>query len=402
MTTPRRNTVLVLGAHNRQVLAIIGSLHDAGYRVLLGRGGTPSIAEKSRFTDEVWPHAPIGRGGDEQFLDGLHRLVADRDDLGYIYPTDDPEAALLARNAAALPPGVTVVSPSPTAVLSCQDKVVAIAIAAKLGIPLAPYRVVENRSELADAARAIGTPFVVKPTRPLGRVHGRKALICWEDAFVDIFFSSWPEGHQQLIVQKYVRGLRTNFTFAARDGEILCAIQQDTVRTNMADGTGLACESMTVELDPSLLDHIGRLAEDLRYTGIGLAQFMVADDGDDVSFLELNPRFGGGSALPYFVGFDFPRIGIALAEGLQIKSSDMGLEYPIGRIMSSIHLDLSGLVAAIRYREIGFLDAANWLYRALVTFIRAEADMTWSWRDPMPGLYALTLPFRRRRRTASS
>ena len=400
MAAPERKTVLVLGTHNRQVFGIIGSLHRAGYRVLLGRGGAPGLAEKSCFTAEVWPHAPIA-DGDEQFLEQLRRLAADRNDLGYIFPTDEPEAAFLAKNDAVLPQGITLVSPQSGAVLTCQDKSAETALATELGIPLAPYHVVQNPREIAEAAAAIGIPFIVRPTHPLGRIHGRKAFICWEESQFDTFFSSWPKGHRDLVVQKYIRGHRTNITFVARDGDVICALQQDTVRTNMADGTGLGCETLTVALDPDLMAHLERLTGHLGYSGVGLLQFMVAEDGSDISFLELNPRFGGGSALPYFMGIDFPRIAIAVAAGRALEPGDEGFDYPVGRMVSSIHLDLSGLVAAIRYREIGLLDAARWFGRAVATFARADADAIWSRRDPMPALYALTLPLRRRRSARS-
>lgn len=391
-----RQTVLVLGQNNCQVLSLVRSLGGAGYRVVVGRGRVSGVAERSRFTDEVWPHPAIS-AGDSQFSDALNRFVDDRDNVGFIYPSADEEIAFLARNASALPAGVTMVMPNPATVMTCLDKVAATALAVKLGIPVASYRVVANAAELIKATDEIGLPCIVRPTVPLRRLYGRKAVICPSEIYVRSLFASWPEGHESLIVQAYVAGFRTNIGFAARDGKILSAYQYDSLRTTRPDGTGANCHAITVPLQPDLLDYTEQLATQLRYTGVGLGQFMIAPKDSSISFLELNPRLGGSNGLGIDIGLDFPLLGLELAAGRSTGEPGPEDDYAIGRRISSIHADLSAMRAAYRRHEIDRRSAFRWLGTAVTTFVRANVDTTWSWRDPLPGLHGFLLPLGPRR-----
>jgi carbamoylphosphate synthase large subunit len=395
-TINKQEAVLVLGQNNRQAVSIIRSLGRAGYRVVVGRGDLPGVAERSRFVDEIWVHPSIF-SGDREFLDALNGYVVDRGDIGFIFPSDDHELAILARNASALPTGVTMVMPDPSAVLAFQDKVTATALAVELGLPVAPYRVVADVEKMTEALGEIGLPSIVKPTAALRPLYGRKAVICTTEDDARIFSDTWPKGHDSLIVQAYVMGIRANINFAARDGKIVKVFQMDTLRTTTLDGTGIGCNSIAVPLQRDLVDYTERLTSRLRYTGVGLCQFFVDPDDGSTTFLELNPRVSGSGALGFTLGFDLPLLALELASGHLIDEKGAENDYATGRQTSSIHADLATMRDTYRGGEISLREAAAWFGTAWATFFRADIDTTWSWRDPMPGLQGFGFPGRRRR-----
>jgi carbamoyl-phosphate synthase large subunit len=392
-----RQAVLILGRSNRALVSIVRSLGRAGYPVVLGRGDWPDIMERSRFTAEVWPH-PSLRTDEAAFLDALATFIREREDIAFIFPTDDRELDVLARNASSLPIGAVAVMPDAATVIACLDKPAAAALAVELGIPVAPYRLVTDTVELTRAARETGLPCIVKPAVAHGQLYGRKAVICASEDDVCARFGSWPDGHDSLIVQAYVAGVRANIQFVARDGEIFEAFQYDAVRTSMPDGTGYSCNSMVVPTRPDLFDYTARLTRHFRYTGVGLSQFMAMPDTDTVSFLELNPRLGGTSNLGQAIGLDLPSLALALATGRPVGRSGVEFGKAIGRQSSSIHTDLIAVRAALRRREIGARQAARWLCAAAATFVRSDIDTIWSWRDPLPGIDGFARALRRRRR----
>ncbi|MCP4327084.1 MAG: ATP-grasp domain-containing protein [Alphaproteobacteria bacterium] len=393
-----RGTVLVLGQHNRQALAIVRSLHAAGYRTMLSRDERPSPTEASRCVDEIWRHPPLIGDADE-FPGALNRLVSERPDLHTVFPSGDLEVAVLTELGGRLPKSLTVVMPDRSAVTACLDKIEATGIADTLGIPVAPYRVVTDLPGLFDGFREIGFPCIVKPTRLLHRVHRRKAIICRDMDGADAHFPAWPKGHDRLMVQEYVPGQVRSIQFAAKSGEIHSGIQIDTLRTDWLDGVGLSSTFATVPLSARLSDCTARLARHLHYTGVGAIQFHGVESGR-YTFLELNPRQCALSELPRRLGLDFPilALNLAMGEPIDVETTEPG--YPIGVRASSVHLDLTGMRRAFRGGEIDLWGATRWSGAAALSFLRAQTDTACSWRDPLPGLYGFFAPRRGSRKPA--
>jgi len=389
-------SVLVWGQKNRQALAIIRSLHRAGYVVIFAVSGWPGLAAKSRYVQEVWRHPPFEDQPD-QFLVALRALISERSDLRYIYPTDDREIDFLSRHRSDLPASASIVAPAPAITAACQDKVGMTEIITELGIPQAPYHVAHDVLEMTTAIEDLGYPCILRPTRPGRRLLGRKAHVCQQAPDCAPYTDEWPPGHDALLIQEFVIGQRNDVCFAAEFGRILSGFQVRPIRTNAADGTGLGCETVTVPLDENLLRWTQKIVRHFGYTGVGVCQFMIDQHARRYSFMELNPRLGGcTTSLGAAVGFDYPSLALNLANGTPVSGYALGFEYRIGLRISSIHLDVSSLLQAYRAKAIDSGEAAAWGRRAVSTFVRADIDTTWSWRDPVPGLYGVLIPLLRR------
>jgi predicted ATP-grasp superfamily ATP-dependent carboligase len=374
------------------LFSAVWSLARTGFRVVVGNSGYRGTAEASRFCDEVWHHASLG-SDPARFVDELRLLLARRGDVVAIYPTGDDEIRFLADHAAALPDSLVAVMPRPDVADLCLSKTRMADVAARVGVPQAPFREVETLTGLHEAAHEVGFPLVVKPTRAMVRLYGEKAAICSDRGALDALFTDWPRGHRTLFVQTYVHAPRRNLMFAAVDGELLCGYQEAVRRTTRLNGTGVTIESMSEPTDPVLFDCTARLVRAVGYTGIGHIQFLADPQSGTISFIELNPRDGATAVLGFCVGKDLPRIGVEIALGQDVAAADRGFEYRVGRRTSSIHADLSAVALAYRRGAIGIGSVAVWLVTMLNSAIRADVDVTWNWRDPMPALSAFAAPF---------
>ena len=57
--------------------------------------------------------------------------------------------------------------------------------------------------------------------------------------------------------------------------------------------------------------------------------------------------------------------------------------------------DLDGLKLAIINRQIGFIEAIQWLKNAVLGALNADIHMQWCWRDPVPSIVSLLAIFPR-------
>ncbi len=120
---------------------------------------------------------------------------------------------------------------------------------------------------------------------------------------------------------------------------------------------------------------------DLKYTGVGCAQYLVAPDGE-TAFLEINPRLGANHEAVRAAGLDLAAaaVDIALGDEPQVpKTARPGVRYAWGLG------DLDAIVRALRHREIGFGEAARWFGRTLRSVRAADTHVVWQRTDPRPG-----------------
>lgn len=369
------------------------SLHAAGYRVIAGDEGESPVVARSRACHEVWPHPPIRQ--EEEFLVALTTFLAARPDITTLLPLQERYVAVLASARDRLPDALVMASPDPTTVLTCLDKDRMYDVARAAGVPFRPVAVVSDLAELADAARATGYPNVIRPASGASQLlpGDRKAVIAGDPVELERAFPHWPDAHRTLIVQHYVDGPRHNVYFAAHRGRILARVEAVILRTDNPNGTGFATEGITVAPSSRLQTACDAIVDRLDYTGIGCAQFLVPPDGE-MSFLELNPRHGGNSAMVTACGLDLTLAAIGLASHENGWRPEQDFSYPIGRRYA---WSTRQFYAVLKARSGGTLSRramARQLARVVTTAARADAHMTWSFRDPGPTRAILTRTIR--------
>ena len=379
--------VLVIGNY-RQTLTVIRSLARANYKVILGRSEPGVFTQYSRYIKEIWEHPGIDCHS-EEFLTALSTFAKSRNAPICIFPAGDSEVSVLARHFPELPPATVAVMPSPATVLTCLNKVTFYELAIRIGLPVAEFQLAKSLPELMAKAESIGFPCVVKPIGPLTDFRDQKAVILHKRDELPRKLPSWPPGHAALIVQKFSSGLRRNCHFLADQGELLAYFEQRVLRTDRPDYMGYGVDGDAVPPTTALKNHTAKLIAELGYSGLGCVQFIVDEIRGTTSLLELNPRLDATCAIPYYCGYDFPAMAVALAAyRRQITSNRPANDstYPLRRGVWTSG-DLTKLGQDIRGQQVSWGEVPGRLLRIARSFCLADFHLTWSWHDPLPTCY---------------
>lgn len=382
-------TVLLLG-NFRPTVTVVRQVAGLGYKTVIKRD-KGSLAAASRHCHEVWDNKTAA--GDPAFMDELCAFLDQRPDITIVMPTEEQYVLALARNASSLPANRIYATPSPQIVLTCLDKVAMLKVCEKADIPSAPNAVVRNLEELYAAAGKIGFPLVVRPLWSEQPIAGRKAYITMDEETMRRELPEWPEGHDELIVQRFISGPRYNVDYAAQNGKTIQAVATRILRTDASDYTGIDVSGETIPMPDDLWDYTERMNAELNYTGVGLIQFMVDHERNEISFLELNPRFNGNSAVPVHAGLELVRLSIDLSENPNreepVLVSSGGLRH------AWLYGDVMGIRKSIQHGMMAKRDLFPALMRAFKDALTADFHVIWSKSDPMPAISQLGIAMRK-------
>lgn len=383
----RGEVVLLVGTY-RPAVAAARALDRRGRRVIAGKGpdlvnieGSGGV-EVSRHVRRVWRH-PDPLATPKAFLSAIVRKVERLGEPVYVFPFFDPVLVLLSQARDRLPQNARLVAPPAEVVETCLDKVRFLDEVEAAGLPSLPRATVTSLVELREAMDGIGR-VAIRPLAPRTRLLGHKAILCTTPTELARALPVWPDGHERLLIQRLARGPRLNVHFAAREGRLLGYVEVVAVRTDRVDGTGLTVEGHTQPTTTGVVAQMERLVGRLRYTGVGLAQFIVTD-ATDAHVIELNPRLGSVYVIAERQGLDLANLAVDLAAGLDVP--DVPSAAQRGRITSAWTLgDLAGLIHESLGGTTTLRTGTAWLRRLVATALCADVHATWSWQDPMPAV----------------
>lgn len=380
-----RTCVLVLGNY-RPTLPLARSLAEAGLRVIATRGCGRGTSQYSRFVAEVWDHPKLDTG--EAFYKALGAFLRSRPDIEIVYPIWEECLQQLDKHKTLLPQDRLYVTCEPETVAHCLNKREMLETVTSLGIPCAPYHKVSSYAALLRSVDEIGYPIVIRPISSKTAITDKKALIVESSAALIAALPRWPAEHRELLVQSYVSGPRINLYFAAQHGRAIRYLPAEILKTDKRDGSGLATDGQTIELDKSLERYADSLLAYLNYHGIGCIQFMRESRTGALSFLELNPRIAGNHAVPELCGMELGRLGLELARGTpQPPNCVVG---PAGKRYVWTLGALGGHYRALRSKDIGWPRFLSDCTTALWIGLQADIHMTWAWDDPRPTFALVT------------
>lgn len=375
-------TVLLLGNY-RPTLAVARSLAQGGYRVVVGLGQGEGCTEYSRAVAESWKHPDLSQSG-AAFLAALRSFLHSRPDIAIVFPIAEEFVRLLAQPHARLPSRVTLASPPAEVVRVCTDKLAMLRLAQTQRLHQLPFREARGLRELPAVAQKIGFPLVIRPLNEVTRIGHKKALIVRDRDELSRLMPRFAHGDIHLLLQRQAAGERQDVIFAAAAGRILRSMQVRYIRTDSPDGTGLCVHGEIQDLDGRLLEQSQALVAALGYTGVGCAQFVVKAGGEDVCFLELNPRISAIHRVAEESGMNLSSLAIGLAAGGLPAELDRPFTYRSGRQYAWTYGELRGIKSALRHREVGASQAALGLLRCLSTALTADFHLTWRRDDPLP------------------
>jgi predicted ATP-grasp superfamily ATP-dependent carboligase len=373
--------VLVLGDY-RQTVTIVRSLARAGFRIDLGTSEWHSSTALSRYISDVRVFEESNR---DHFLDQLEAYLR-YEKPDFVFPVGESQARCVASAAGRFMPLATWVMPDPVTVLRCFDKREIYRLTPTLGIPTAPWREYSDFEDWSRAARDMGFPVVVKRKDSTVPIKEKKAIILRTPETFDSFLAelqSEPDAGT-LVLQKFASGERQNCHIAADRGRIVAFFQQKVLRTDELDGSGTGVEGVSVAVSPELRDYCERLVEALDYHCIGCIQFLVDEKSGAVAFLEVNPRMDSTAALPYRLGYDFPRIAVEIAA--RNAPAPMNKAYLTGKHYHWLYGDaLSWFDCRKQGRQSG-AELLAWAFKMFWSTLTSH-HLTWDARDPMPTLH---------------
>ncbi len=171
--------------------------------------------------------------------------------------------------------GAKVLCPDHEYVVRCNDKLKSIEEVNQLDIPIP--RVYEDMD-------SVQFPCIIKPR--FGRGSSNIFIARNEDEYT-LFIKKVPNP----IVQEYILGEEyTVDILADQDGNALSVVPR--IRLNVE--SGISVKAKTVH-DEILIEMCKKIARRFKLFGPSCVQFMKRED--EYFFLEINPRFGGGSIL---------------------------------------------------------------------------------------------------------
>ncbi|WP_372895635.1 ATP-grasp domain-containing protein [Stieleria sp.] len=360
---PRQQTrrVLLLGNDDRVLLAVARGLGRNGISVDVAWCDSDSPALKSQYVHafhSVVPYSPH----DDQWLDGLHRLVKQYD-YDLVIPCNDYAVVPLQLEREKLDPDTHWYLINDDAFQVAFDKAKTSRIASELGIN------VPRECEITDAdiqtgfsnrefslhdRRSLRFPVYVKPRSSItaSDVTNKRAAqrVDSPDALAEYLIHEFPD--DGVLIQESFSGVGIGVEILAHQGQVLMQIQHQRLRETI-DGGSTYRE--TIDEIPELTEATRKLVQHLNYTGVGMFEFRYNRETGDWVFLEINARFWGSLPLAIAAKANFP---FALYELLVKGQTDFHTNHTIGIRCRNLINDLR----AFRHQKAEEFELENLLF----------------------------------------
>ncbi|NPA87532.1 MAG: ATP-grasp domain-containing protein [Epsilonproteobacteria bacterium] len=116
------------------------------------------------------------------------------------------------------------------------------------------------------------------------------------------------------VFQEYIEGIEyTIDAFFDNDSNLICAVPRERVEVRC----GEVSKAKTTK-DKMILDEIKRLSKHLK-GAFGTLTIQLFKRGNEIFFIEINPRFGGGYPLSFLAGADYAKFLIDCFNGKELR-----------------------------------------------------------------------------------
>ena len=329
----------VLVANRGEIaVRIIRTLRTLGVRAVLAASVPDRRSLGARLADEVV--LLEGHTAAETYLD-IEAVVAaakatgcEAVHPGYGLLSERPD---FARACAAA--GLVFVGPSPDTLNLLGDKVAARDLALANDVPVAPGASGTTDAELAEAAREVGFPLMLK-ARGGGGGLGMRVVTTPDDLVPAIEAARRQTaaafGDDRLFVERYVENahhvevqvLADAHGNAVHLGERDCSVQRRHQKLVEETPSPVLDAALRAELTSAAL----RLMRAAGYVNAGTVEFLVGEPGEDgrrpFYFLEVNPRLQVEHPVTEAVtGLDLVALQLAVAAGEPLPFAQDGIRF---------------------------------------------------------------------------
>ncbi|MBW3558342.1 MAG: ATP-grasp domain-containing protein [Proteobacteria bacterium] len=385
---------IVLFGNLRASLTLARSLARDGHIIHAGYDELDPYLIASRHVAGAFQHARPDLEP-EAALAGLQAYLDRHRSVDVVIPVSDIAVRLISRNRSRFRGRARLILPAPEVVETCIDKAAMFDLCERLGVALAPRRIVTDHPGLLAAVEAIGRPCIVKPVDACHYLFDRKAIILRAGEPVSAAVPFWPAEHRSLCVQAFVAGPRHDISFAAHQGRLVGAVDCKVLRTDRADDTGYTTQLISTAPHPEVARGLEAMVRALGYTGVGDIEFMVDEENQQISFIELNPRLSASFKSAEVCGLPVSRLMLSLGLGEAPASAPDPWAYPVGRRTVWLKGELAGLKRQRRDGEIAGPELVCALRQLLKTALHHH-HLTFEIGDPGPVVWSYLHPVLRR------
>lgn len=279
-------------------LGIARDMSGRGIRVV---GFTSDDETYGNFTRtcEVW-FTPDARQHPEQ-LAGVLLEVANELHGAIIFPTSDFDVVFLDSYRAALEPHYRLSIPPIDCIATVMDKQALFRAAREVGVAVPKTMTITSFEQLADAAREIGFPCVLKPVSSIhwrknedlrGSGSHAKALQARNEEELKAQYLDASSLYHTVLIQEWIPGsvdrLAVLGGYVDDSSELLAYFTaRKIIQSPDEFGTGCLVESVNI---PSLLDPTTRLLRSLGYRGMAEVEYKLDSATGEYKLIEINPR----------------------------------------------------------------------------------------------------------------
>lgn len=288
--------ILITGAGTTNAVTVLKGLkaiNDPSIRVLMG-DAQPDCA--GAYLGDEFVCMPLA--SDPDFEKRVIEICC-KHRIDLVVPTIDYEFAGWSRVAEELlAAGIRVIVSSPSVIAQCQQKDLTIQYFRKLGVPCpTTWRI----GEIEDLIK-LTFPVFIKPRCGRGSLAANRA-----DTLEEYLY--YAAKMRDLIVQPCLQGDEVTIdTLSDLEGHFLAASPRIRVEVK----AGQAYRSVTIDA-PELIQYARKIVEGLPIIGPCNIQCFLTAQGPQ--FIEINPRFGAGTALSINAGLNGPVALVAMAQG---------------------------------------------------------------------------------------
>lgn len=300
----RSHKVLVFGDDTRSFLAIVRSLGRAGHRVHAAPYDFRAPALASRYIEAIHYLPPFLDDGAE-WQAGVEALWA-AEGFDLAIPCDERALLPLARHRRRFEAvGRRLAIPDDGAIDVLYDKHRTRELARKLGVHVAPGRLLGADEDAAALVAEFGLPLAIKPRASyrLDLLHARGRVSMARD--VDQVAAALHRlAPGTALVEGYAQGRGCGVSVLADRGEVVLAFEHHRVHDDLTLGGSYYRRSAPLSQD---LEAAARaIMGALDYTGVAMFEFRRNEATGAYVLLEVNARPWGSMPLALAAGADFP------------------------------------------------------------------------------------------------
>lgn len=264
---------------------------------ILGVDANPELAPAGYYTDAVFR---VPRVNETEYLDALLEICR-LEKVDLLIPLYEPEFLLLYqhRNALSQLGSYLLLSRKETLeVCANKFKMYSFFMEHSIQTPVT--------WQAEDLPPVEKFPLFVKPRTGMGSIGAQKV---YSLAQLNLLLNQNPE----LIIQEYVSGMEyTLDVLSDLDGQVLSVVPRERLEVR----SGEVVKSRTIRRQ-DLIEQGKLIAESIGLIGPGTIQCI--DTGNQIFWIEVNPRFGGGVPLSIKAGVDYPYMLYQMCQGEKVQ-----------------------------------------------------------------------------------